>query len=327
MHWNADTITARHAETRRDEVALVPESQAPESQAAESQMPGRWPTLFGRSTDTPLGNAPIAAFAGAFVGCLTTECVTAFGIVPDIASAAATALLCGLLLVTRVTRRFAGAFFPALYGGTFAGMTPIVWLGGSASGHSAAAGALSIALSIVCGLAFFVVAKLDARSAAPVGAGYGGRLGAIATVASALFIAIVVPPEGNVSGLHGAGAVAFHIAPWPAILGFFACLAGTFVTLAALRQRRIADGGAAQRTFVAAAVALSGLMVLQLGNPGDAHTMDAFYAGCFLGMSTSSRLKGRFQPVLGALVLIVMLMPAAPFTWRWRRPASRHLSP
>jgi hypothetical protein len=169
---------------------------------------------------------------------------------------------------------------------------------------------LSIALSIVCGLAFFVVAKLDTRSSAPVGVGYGGRLGAIATVASFLFVELAAPLEGNASRYHGLGADAFHIQPWPAILAFLACLAGTFATLAALRQRRIADGGAEQRTFIASAVALAGLMILQLGNPDDAHTMDAFYAGCFLGMSTPSRLDGRFQPVLGALVLIVTLMPA-----------------
>ena len=266
-----------------------------------------------RLTDALLGNTPDAAFVGAFLGCLTTECFTAFGVVPDIASATATALLCGVLLVTRTTRRFAEAFFPALYGGTFAGMTPIAWLDGCASGHSAAAGALSIALSIICGLAFFVVARLDARSDAPVGLGYGGRLGAIAAVASFLFIAFVGPPEGNASRFQGIWAGAFHIEPWPIILGFFACLAGTFITLTGLRQRRVADGGAAQRTFIASAAALSGLMILQLGNPDDTRTMDAFYAGCFLGMSTPSRLKGRYQPVLGALVLIVMLMPARAF--------------
>jgi len=266
-----------------------------------------------RWTDTPLGDAAVAAFAGAFLGCLTTEFLIASSIVPAIASALATALLCGPLLLTRTTNLFVGAFFPALYGGTFAGMTPIVLLGDSASGLSAAAVALSIALSIVCGLAFFVVARLDTRSAVPIGVGFGGRLGAIATVASFLFIALVGPLEKNAGRFHGVGAEAFHIEPWPAILGFFACLAGTIVTLATLRQRRIADRGAAQRTFIAAAAALSGLMILQLGHPDDAHIRDAFYAGCFLGMSTPGRLKGWFQPVLGALMLIVMLMPAGAF--------------
>jgi hypothetical protein len=328
MHCRiADTIAARHSDAERDGVAQLSEPRPPgrwpkSSRTAKAQrarleerrsvFPTRTTPAACRSADT-LGNVAVSAFAGAFLGCLTTECFTAFGVSAGIASAMATALLCGLLLVTRMTRRFAAGFFPALYGGTFAGMTPIVWLGGSASGHWVTAGALSIALSIVCGLAFFVVARLDTRSAAPLGVGYGGRLGAIATVASFLFIALVELSGGNASRFHNVGVEAFHIEPSPAILGFCACLAGTCVTLLALRQRRIADGGAAQRTFIASVAALSGLMILQLGNPDDAHTMDAFYAGCFLGMSTPSRLRGRFQPVLGALVLIVMLMPTIAF--------------
>jgi hypothetical protein len=67
--------------------------------------------------------APIAAFAGAFSGCSTTLNLAAFGLAPGIASALATALLCGQLLVTRRTKLFPRAFFPALYGGTFGGMT------------------------------------------------------------------------------------------------------------------------------------------------------------------------------------------------------------
>ena len=45
--------------------------------------------------------APIAAFAVAFSGCLTTLNPAAFGLAPGIASALATTLLCGQLLVTR----------------------------------------------------------------------------------------------------------------------------------------------------------------------------------------------------------------------------------
>jgi hypothetical protein len=57
------------------------------------------------------------------------------------------------------------AFFPALYGGTFGGMTSAFGLSDSASGRSATLTfTLVIVLSIVCGVAFFVVAKLDARS-------------------------------------------------------------------------------------------------------------------------------------------------------------------
>jgi hypothetical protein len=261
-----------------------------------------------------LDNAPVAAFAGAFLGCLTTLCFSAFGIVPDIASAAATALLCGPLLVTRTTRLLASAFFPALYGGTFGGMTPILWLSDSASGHPAVlTGVLSILLSIVCGLAFLVVVKLDTRSAAPIGAGYGGRLGAIATVASFLFIALVGPLGADASRFHSIETGAFDVEPWSAILGFFACLVGIFGTLFVLRQGRVAATGVPERIFVASAVALIGLLILHLGNPGDARTLDAFYAGCFLGMSTPDRLKGWSQAVLGAFVLTVVLVPVRAF--------------
>src|SRR3984893_10618194 len=121
------------------------------------RMPGRLPALFsgagealrrpleesrpalpietapaaGQLTDILVCDAPTAAFAGAVVGCLTTEQFSAFGIGPDIASALATAVLCGLLLVTRQTSLFAGAFFSALYGGAFSGITPVGRLGES----------------------------------------------------------------------------------------------------------------------------------------------------------------------------------------------------
>jgi len=254
-----------------------------------------------------LGDAPIAAFAGAFLGCVTTEFFSASGIAACIASALATALLCGLLLLTRTTCLFAGTFFSALYGGTFAGMTPVVWLGDSGTG------ALSVALSIVCGLVFFVVAELDSRSAAPIGTGCGGRLGAIAIVASFLFVELVRPLGADTSRFHTAATGAFDVEPWSAIRAFFACLAGIFGTLLVLRQRYIADGGVPVRIFIASAAALSGLIVLQLGNPDDAPAMEAFYAGCFLGMSTLDRLKGWLQPVFGALVLVVVLVPVRAF--------------
>jgi hypothetical protein len=267
----------------------------------------------GNLTDTLLDDAPTAAFAGAFLGCLTTEFFSASGIVPDIASALATALLCGPLLLTRTSSLFVGAFFPALYGGTFAGMTPIVWLSDIASGYSVAStGALSVALSIVCGLVFFVVADLDSRSSAPIGNGIGGRLGAIAIVASFLFVELVRLLGADTNHFHTVAAGAFDVEPWSAIRGFFACLAGIFATLFVLRQPRI-EGSVPVRTFVASAAALLGLVVLQIGNPDDARAMDAFYAGCFLGASTLDRLEGWFKPLSGALVLMVLLVSVRAF--------------
>jgi hypothetical protein len=261
-----------------------------------------------------LDNAPLAAFAGAFGGCLVTLCLGAFGIAPGIASALATALLCGLLLVARTTRLVAGAFFTALYGGTFGGMTPILWLSENASSHWAAStAALSILLSIACGLAFYLVVRVDIRSAAPIGAGYGGRLGAVATVASFLFIELAAPMGADVDRFHSVGAGAFDVEPWSAILGFLACLVGIVGTLLVLRQRRVAAAGVAERIFIASAVALVGLTILHLDNADDGRMSDAFYAGCFLGMSTPDRLKGWFQAVLGALVLTVLLIPVRAF--------------
>jgi hypothetical protein len=261
-----------------------------------------------QSTNTLLGDAPIAAFAGAFLGCVTTECLSVSGTMPCIASAWVTAILCGLLLVTRTASLFAGAFFPALYGGTFAGMTPVVWLSDGAT-----VAALSIALSIVCGLVFFVVTKLDNRSAAPIGIGCGGRLGAIAVVASFLFVELVRSLGADVSRFHTVAADAFDVEPGSAIRAFLACLAGIVATLFALRQRRMAGGGIPVRIFIASAAALVGLIVLHAGNPDDAGAMEAFYAGCFLGMSTLDRLKGWFQPVSGAVVLVVLLVPVRAF--------------
>jgi hypothetical protein len=320
-------MMARHPDSGLDEVTRVPERrpvlysgarEAPRRRLTQLRSAFRIETTpaAGQLTDTlpgeappvaVLGNAPLAAFAGAAVGCLATEHFSAFGIVPAIASALATALVCGLLLVTRTTGLFAGAFFSALYGGSFVGMTPLAWLGES---H---AGALAVILAIVCGLVFFIVARLDSRSAAPIGIDCGGRLGAIAVVASFLFVELVRPLGADTSRFHVVAARAFDVEPWSAIRGFLVCLVGIVGTLFLLRQRRIADGGVPLRIFIASAAALPGLIVLHFGNPDDVAAMDAFYAGCFLGMSTPDRLKGWLQPISGALVLIVVLVPVRAF--------------
>jgi hypothetical protein len=263
----------------------------------------------GGAADVFLDHAPVAASLGAFLGCLTTLDLTALGFLPCLSSAAAAVLLCGHLFVTRTKDLFSAAFFPALYGGTFAGMTPVLWLSAGASGHSALlTGALFVSLSVLCGLAFFVVAHLDVRRTAPVGGGFGGRSGAIATVASFLFIQAAGLLGADAGRFHGIGAGAFAVEPWAA-LGFAACLAGNVATLLALRQTRLRSAGMADRIFAAAVVALVGLTALQLFHPGDVHLLEAFYAGCFLGMSTPERTKGWLQPVLGALVLTAVLIP------------------
>jgi hypothetical protein len=262
------------------------------------------------STAVLFDRVPVAAFAGAFLGCLTTLVLNAFGIVPCIASALATALLCGLLLITRAAGLFADAFSPALYGGTFGGMTPVVWL---SDGALFMTGLLFISLSGLCGLVFSVVAKLDTRSAAPFGSGYGGRLGAIAAVASFLFVELVGRFCADVGGCRGSPAGTSGVEWWAVPLGYFASLSGILCTMFALRQRRAATARITTRIFNASVVALVGLLAMHLGDPDDTPTLEAFYSGCFLGMSTPGRLKGSFQPLFGAVVLSTVLVLVRAF--------------
>jgi len=254
-------------------------------------------------------SAPTAAFAGAFLGCLATLHFSAGGFVPAIASALATTLLCGPLLITRTTSLFPGELFAAIYGGSFAGMTPVLGLSDTTTAASVmTATALFILLSIASGLAFCVVAEIDARSGRRLAGGCGGRSGAIATVASFLFV--------EAASLFGADGHPFRVAhadmlavdPKSLVLTCAASMIGMCATLAALRPRSVALADPAERIFIAAAVALIGLMVLHLNAGNDTRTMDAFYAGCFLGMSTPERLKGWVQAGLGAILLTAMLV-------------------
>jgi hypothetical protein len=275
--------------------------------------------LQGKSTGSPatdplFRNAPVAAFAGAFLGCLTTLVVSTLGIVPSIASALSTFLLSSPFLFMPAGGLFASVFFPAVYGGTFTGMTRIVWLGDGTVGHLPILTILLfISLSIICGLAFSVAARFDIRSVTPFGAGYGGRLGAIAAVASFLFVELAGRSGADVSRFHQIPAGAFSAQSWAAPFGFLACLGGILGTIFALRQRGATVGGAATRIFIASAVAFLGLLTLYIGNPDNTDVLDVFYAGCFLGMSTPERLKGWFQLLLGAPVLIAMLVLVRAF--------------
>jgi hypothetical protein len=263
----------------------------------------------GPSTETLRDYAPVAAFAGAFLGCLTTLGFTVSGVPPEIASALATAVLCGELLLIRAKTVLPPVFFSALYGGSFGGMTSVLELSNGASGCSAArVGGLFIALSLVCGLAFFVVAKLDTRSTAPIASGHGGRSGAIATVASFLFIVLCGLWGADARLFHGIETGALSVEPQAAGLWFFACMVGILVTLCVLQQRQIASAKVADRTFIASSLAVFGLAAIHFSLAGDARTSDAFYAGCFLGMSTPERFKGWLQPTLGAVMLSCVLV-------------------
>jgi hypothetical protein len=252
---------------------------------------------------------PGAAFAGAFLGCFITLELSALGLIPSIASASATALLCGQLLLTRSTKFIHDAFFPALYGGTFAGMTSILWLvGGHPGGSLVAVTGPFLALSVVCGTVFFVVAQLDAQLTTPIGHGYGGRLGATAAVASFLFIDFghrLLAVQPRISDDIPAAAVTGT--PAGPAMELTVCMVGIFITLAALRQRHVAAAGGAPRIFVASTVALLGQAILYVTDSHDSHRLGAFYAGCFLGMSTPERLKGWIQPLCAAVLLTLIL--------------------
>jgi hypothetical protein len=252
-------------------------------------------------------NAVVAAFSGAFMGCLTTLCLSACGFVPAIASALAAVLLCGLVLATRTTSLLTGEVFTAIFGGTFAGMTPVLRLVDDASGGPSAC-AWFILLSIVCGLAFGVVAAIDARSGRRLAGSCGGRSGTIAAVASLLFMELAPLFGADGPLLRVARADTPDAGPMAAALTGAVCMIGMFASLIVLRQRSVASVTAAHRILIAAVVALLGLIALDMSAPDDTRLLDAFYAGCFLGMSTPKRLKGWIEPCFAAILLTAMLV-------------------
>jgi hypothetical protein len=250
-----------------------------------------------------------AAFAGAFLGCLATLHLSAFGVVPEIASALVTTLLGGQLLVARSTILLTREFVPAVYGGAFGGMTSVLWLSGIGSDHPVAlVGALFVSLSIVCGLAFGAVAIFDNYSGRRLAHGYGGRSGAIATVACVLFVelASLCGADDRLFRAARADLADVNLGSLAPLIA--ACLAGTTVSLLVLRRERVAAADLADKTFVASLVALMGLVFVHLMSPTDARLLDAFYAGSFLGMSSRERLNGWIEAVLGAVVLACLIV-------------------
>src|SRR5580704_4296525 len=245
-----------------------------------------------------------AAFAGAFLGCLATLHLSAFGVVPEIASALVTTLLGGQLLIARSTIQLAREFVPAVYGGAFGGMTSVLWLAGIGSDYPVVlAGALFISLSIVCGRTFSAVAIFDNYSGRRFAVGYGGRSGAIATVTCVFFVQLTALCGADDRLFRAAHADLADVNLGSLAPIIAACLTGTTVSLLVLRRERVAAADLADKTFVASAIALVGSIVVRRISATDARLLDAYYAGCFLGMSSRERLKGRIETVLGAAVL------------------------
>jgi hypothetical protein len=263
--------------------------------------------IQAHSSDPLLYSPPASAFVGAALGCLTTLYLSAFGMAPAIASALATALLCGQVLVIRTTGLLPGELFTSIYGGAFGGMTASLWrLAGPPFDQSyLEVGALWISLSLFCGLAFGIVAAIDSRSSRPIAFGYGGRSGAIAAIACFIYLQLASWTTGD-ELFRIADADQTDLDATSASLTCIACLLGTFATLLVLRRLDFKFDKIADRTFIASTVALFGLAALHLLGLNGA--LDAFYAGCFLGMSTRERLKGRIEPFLGAILLSVVLV-------------------
>ena len=261
------------------------------------------------SSGALLHSSPGAAFIGAVLGCLATLYLSALGVDPAIASALATTLLCGQVLALQTTSLLPDELFIAIYGGAFGGMTPILWFSNNAPDTSLLQlSILSTSLAIACGCAFCLVAVIDTRTERPLALGYGGRSGAIAAVACFIFV--------ELASLAGADDTLFRVVradvldanPTPAALEFAACLIGTFAVLLPLRGQGLESATTADRVFLAAAIALIGLTGLYLSGLNDAGTMDAFYAGCFLGTATPERLNGRIEAALAAVLLAVLLV-------------------
>ncbi|UFZ03209.1 hypothetical protein LQG66_28815 [Bradyrhizobium ontarionense] len=254
---------------------------------------------------------PLASFAGAFLGCLATLHLTRSGVPPALASATATLLLCAALIVEPTRDLIPTTFSSSAYGGSFSGMTSIVTLSESVARAGLPASASFILLSVFCGLVFCTVCAIEMRMRVVLLRGYGGRFGALAAVGSFLFLSLapLLGPEGEV--LHLARLDEFDKGLGDSLVIFASCLAGMFATIFALRSPNVAGSGRAARIFTSAAVAFLGLAILQQLRPGDGCLVDAYYAGCFLGMSSSQRLRGLVEPVVAAAALTVFLVQAS----------------
>jgi hypothetical protein len=271
--------------------------------------PNRWTSIEDASARGLVKNPAAAAFAGAVLGCLTTLYLCAFGIAPGIASALATSLICGPLLIMRAANLLPADFFTAVYGGSFGGMTPVLLLYQGGPDHRLmVASVLFMALSIVSGLVFGLVAEIDTRAGRRLASGYGGRSGAIATLSSFLFVAVAPVFGADDRLFRSLSGDVIELDLTSVAITCAACAVGLFATMSMLRWRSVAFANQADRTFLASVVALIGMVALHLNNPNDAHLLDAFYAGCFLGMSAPERLGGWFAPLVGALVLTAMLV-------------------
>ncbi|CCE03215.1 hypothetical protein [Bradyrhizobium sp. STM 3809] len=254
---------------------------------------------------------PAASFAGAFLGCMATLHLTAYGLPSPLASAAVTLLLCAGLIIAPTRNLESATFSSSVYGGSFTGMTPVGILVESVTHAGLPEQASFFLLSAFCGLLFCIMTAIEIRLRGVLLQGYGGRLGLLAAVASLLFLCLM-PLLGDRSDVLRLAHLDHFDKDLHASLAVFAvCLAGTALTLVILRLPAVAGAGRAGRTFVSAVIAFAGMAILQALLPDERCLIDAYYAGCFLGMSSPQRLSGRLAPVVAAATLTVLLVQAA----------------
>ncbi|WP_257167404.1 hypothetical protein [Bradyrhizobium sp. SRS-191] len=270
------------------------------------------PIPFYGSELFQLGCPPLASFIAAFLGCLMTLHLSASGLSPLVASAAAALLLCASLILTRTADLVPGTFFSSAYGGSFVGMTPVALLNASVIRAGLPLDAAFVLLSLFCGMMFCLACALDMWLRGGLARGYGGRLGALAAVASFLFVGLapMLGPDGELFPIARRPVPEFGVGA--AAITFLLCTVGMLATMAALRWPPIAGSRRAVRIFVAATVAFAGLVLLLQFVSGNASELDAYYAGCFLGMSSSRRLRSLLQAMAAAILLAALLMLTGP---------------
>lgn len=259
-----------------------------------------------------LGCPPLASFIAAFLGCLMTLHLSTSGLSPLIASATAALLLSSSLILTRTANLVPSTFFSSAYGGSFVGMTPVALLNASVIRAGLPLDAAFILLSLFCGVVFCLGCALDMWLRGGLARGYGGRLGALAAVASFLFVGLapMLGAEGELLPIARRGVL--EQGPGAVAITFAVCAAGMLATMVALRWAPVAGSRRAVRIFVAATVAFAGLVVLQQFVPSGACDLDAYYAGCFVGMSSPRRLRSLLQAIAAAALLTVLLVLTCP---------------
>ncbi|CCD86396.1 conserved membrane protein of unknown function [Bradyrhizobium sp. ORS 285] len=258
-----------------------------------------------------LSVALLVSFAGACLGCFATLHLSALGLPPALASAAVTVVLCAGLVIASPGNLAAITFSSSVYGGSFSGMTPIAQLSDSVARTGLPQESSLYLLSIFCGLLFCIFTAIEIRRRVVLLEGYGGRLGVLAAFGSLLFVTLGPWLAGQGDTLHLRHLTQFDQELDGSLAILAACLAGTFLTLFIQRLPHVADAGRAARTFVSATLAFAGMAIMQALWPDQRCLVDAYYAGCFLGMSSPQRLSGLLQPIVAALTLAVVLVQAS----------------